>query len=94
MRKTLETSVLFATKTDVNAQNKAKSETGVHYNRAAKHGKKLNRKNIQGVGAGVKTPQKTQNLLRVFNLLPKLLPSCYLYVFRRRTVGNIIVCSK
>lgn len=74
MRKTLETSVLFATKTDVNAQNKAKRETDVHYNRAAKHGKKQNRKNLQGVGVGVKTPQKTQNLLRVFKLLPKLLP--------------------
>ena len=33
MRKTLKTSVLFATITDVNAQNKAKSEMDVHYNR-------------------------------------------------------------
>ena len=51
-----------------------KNETGVHHRSAKNTGKKANRKNLQGVGVGVKTPQKTQNLLRVFNLLPKLLP--------------------
>lgn len=72
--KTLKISVLFATKTDVNAQNKAKSETGVHYNRAAKHGKKENRKNLQGVGVGARLSPENAKPPPSFQPATNLLP--------------------
>lgn len=76
------------------AKVRRKSETSVHYSAAKSTEWKDDRKNLQGVGVGVKTPQKTQNLLRVFNLLPKLLPNCYLYIPWSRIMWYISAHSK